>query len=464
LLGIVILVNASPELERHAAPVTANSICYDCDTSFRDARRLSRGDMYKAMTGKQRYMLFILALVYACHLVDRTIVLVLLDSIKAEYRLSDTQLGLFSGFAFAFGTLVAAMPLGALADRKTRKSLLAGCIALWSVMTLLCGMAANYTSLLLLRFGVGAAEAGLQPTALSMVADGVPKAHRAKAVSLVHMGIALGTLIGFISGGWIATHLGWRAALLVVGLPGLVLAAIVWRTLDEPARVTAGGGEPDASVSLVTFFKLLWQDKALLHVVAGVTVLWLCVSSASAWWASFFLRSFNVPLTTVGAIMAGTAGIGGMTGNYLSSLLAGKFARGRLDRLALIAVSGALIYFPLSMITLQGRELGLVVTTLFLQMTAYFLVFSPAYSIAMSVAQSQTRGRTAAIMSMGATVIGYGVGPQIVGILSDELQPTAGKESLRYAMMIAMLIILWCAAHFIVAYRHLRARAAAPTS
>jgi len=408
-------------------------------------------------TGKQRYMLFILMLVYACHLIDRTIVLVLLDPIKREYGLSDTQLGLFSGFVFALGTLVAAMPLGTLADRRPRKTILAICIALWSMMTLLCGSAWSYGSLLMLRFGVGAAEAGLQPTAMSMVADEVPAEKRAKAVSIVHIGTPLGTLIGFVVGGWIASQMGWRPALLIVGLPGLLLAAVVAMTLREPPRhISANVAEDDVSTG--DFFRILWRDKALLHVVLGAIILWLCTSSSSAWWASFLTRSHEISIAVVGMIMAGTAGFGGIFGNFIAGLLSERLARGRQERLALIAIAGGLMYFPLSIVTLTSGNLVIVVFCLFLQMASYFLVFTPAYSLAMGLAGPLIRGRTAALMSMGATAIGYGLGSQLTGILSDSLRGIAGNESLRYALLIMMVTMLWATGHFGVVYTKLRNR------
>jgi MFS family permease len=160
----------------------------------------------------------------------------------------------------------------------------------------------------------------------------------------------------------------------------------------------------------------------------------------------------------VGMIMAGTAGFGGIFGNYLAGTLSERIAHGRPDRLALIAVAGALIYFPLSLVTLLAGGLFLVVTTLFFQMVAYYLVFTPAYSLAMGLAGPRIRGRTAALMSMGATAVGYGLGSQIVGVLSDRLRPVFGDESLRYALIIMMFTMLWAAAHFVIAWLRLRPR------
>lgn len=221
----------------------------------------------KPLTGPQRYMFALLAVVYACHIIDRTIILVLLEPIKHEFNLNDSQLALLSGFIFAVGTLLAAFPIATLADRRSRKLLLAICVAAWSGMTLLCGFATGFMSLLLLRFGVGATEAGLQPTSLSLVADATTPGQRAKAVAIVHVGLSVGLIVGFVVGGWAAAHLGWRHALILVGGPGLVLAFVVALTLREPERHVATSEHPD--LKLAQFFGKLWRQKPLLHVVTG---------------------------------------------------------------------------------------------------------------------------------------------------------------------------------------------------
>ena len=405
------------------------------------------------LSGAQVYMFAVLALVYACHLVDRTIILVLLEPIKHEFSLNDTQLGLLSGFIFALGTLVAALPLGSLADRRSRKALLALCIAVWSGMTMLGGLATSFVSLLLLRFGVGAAESGLQPTALAMVGDASTPRQRAKAVAIVHVGIPVGTLIGFVVGGWAAQHLGWRHALLLVGGPGLLLAALVALTVREPQRDESAAG---TAPSLRGFFAELWRSKPLLHVVLGLVLLWLCTSSTSAWLAPFLVRMHGLSLPIVGLIMAGCAGLGGFVGNLLSGTVIQRFASGRDDRLALAAACGALTYFPLSLVTFLSPSVPLAVATLFTSSLVYFLVYTPGYSLALDLAGARTRARTAAVISMGATAIGYGLGPQIVGILSDAFEPAFGIQSLRYAILVILLVMLWSAAHFATAYRHLR--------
>jgi len=408
------------------------------------------------ISAKQMYMFVVLSLVYACHLIDRTIILVLLEPIKQEFKLSDSQLGLLSGTIFAMGTVVAALPLGTMADKTSRKRLLALCIAAWSTMTLLCGLATSFVSLLALRFGVGATEACLQPTALSMVADMTTSKQRARAVATVHVGIPIGTLLGFVAGGWVAANFGWRHALVIVGLPGLLLASVVWLTLGEPERHPDAAHATLEATTLKTFFAELWQSRPLFHVVAGLIVLWLCTSSSSAFLAPFFIRMHDLPITVVGVVMAGTAGGGGFIGNLLSGVVAQKFAQGRRERLAIVATMGGLAYFPLGVATFLAPNLYLSIAAQFTATCVYFMVFTPGYSLAMDLADARIRARTAAVISMGATSIGYGLGPQIVGLLSDVLAPAFGVQSLRIALVGMMFVILWSAAHFYAAYRHLR--------
>lgn len=400
-------------------------------------------------SGGQWYSLAVLALVYTCHLVDRTIVMIVLEPVKHEFGLSDFQLGVFSGVAFAAGTLVTTLPLGSLADRGSRKALLAGCIAVWSGLTLLCGMAVTYPMLLLARFGVGMGEGGLQPAALSLVSDAVRAELRGKAIAIIHLGLPLGTLLGFAAGGWVGQHHGWRAALLLVGAPGLLLALLVLLTLREPARAERREGDP--LIGYTEFFRSLPANPAMLHLLAAMATLWLCTTTSSAWTAPFLMRTHHVSIVMASIILAGTVGGGGIAGNLLAARLSGSFAAGRPDRLAAVACAGALIFLACSMIALFAGALWVVVAALFVQMASFHLVATPGYSIAMTLADSRLRGRTAAILAMGATVIGYGLGPQLAGALSDGLRPYAGDQSLRYAMFTMMLILLWSATHLYLA-------------
>jgi len=409
----------------------------------------------RGFSARQWYTLALLALVYTCHIIDRTIVNIVLDPIKKEFRLTDFQLGMFSGLAFAIGTLVASIPLGTLADRYSRKVLLAACIVVWSSLTLTCGLASNYLMLLLSRFGVGMAEAGLQPTALSIVSDEIDRDRRSKAVAIVHVGIPMGTLVGFLAGGLIGQHFGWRVTLFLVGVPGLLLAAVVALTLTEPRR-EASKATNDERVKTREFIRILGSNRPLLHVVAGVATLWLSTTSSSAWLAPFLMRSHGASIALVGLILAGTVGIGGFAGNLLAGTLSQRLAVGRPDRLAGLACAGALLYFALGLVSLLTGNLALVVAALFLQMACFFLVFTPAYSLAMVIADARIRGRTAAVIAMGATVVGYGIGPQISGELSDLFRTSAGIESLRYAMVVMMTLMLWPATHFYLAKRSLQ--------
>jgi predicted MFS family arabinose efflux permease len=399
-----------------------------------------------------RMTLALLAVVYTCHLVDRTIVIALLEPIKSEFALTDTQLGLFSGLAFALGTVVAGVPLGALADRVRRKSLLAVCVALWSALTMLCGLAPTYFWLLLARFGVGAAEAGGQPTVMSIVGDSVPPDRRVAAVSIVHLGIPCGMLIGFLGGSFVAANFGWRSALFLVGLPGLLLAVIVHLVLKEPARGSTSGSAAPA-ISMREFVHELSVRRDLRHVILGLITLWFCTSAYSAWLNSFFIRSHHLDLKTAGMVSAFTVVVGGVLGNYLSGTMADKFSRGKSHRLALMAGIAALIHFPFSLLTMMASDFRVVMAAFLLQTIAYFAAFTPANGLAINLASSQIRGRVIAVIGVGSTLIGYGLGPQVVGLLSDAFNAWVGVESLRFALIATMFIILWSATHFFLAAR-----------
>ncbi|MET0377347.1 MAG: MFS transporter [Spongiibacteraceae bacterium] len=408
--------------------------------------------------GLPRYTLLLLMLVYTCHMVDRTVVIVLLEPIKHEFGLSDTQLGLFSGLAFALGAVMAGVPLGAMADRVRRKNLLAGCVALWSALTMLCGLAPAYLLLLLSRFGVGAAEAGGQPTIMSIVGDAVPAERRASAVGIVHLGIPFGMLIGFLGGGYIAAAFGWRSALLLVGFPGLVLAAVVHLTLKEPLRENQHAHNSAKAISLREFFAELRNRNDLRQIIFGLVTLWFCTSSYAAWLNSFFIRTHHLDLKTAGTVSAVVVIIGGIIGNYLSGKIADRVSEGQFHRLALVAAIAALIHFPLSVVTVMADDFRLVQVTFLLQTIAYFAVFTPANGLAINLATSQTRGRLIAVISVGSTLIGYGLGPQVVGLLSDYFSTWMGANSLRYALLVTMCIILWSAVHFLLAARALHSR------
>ncbi|MCW8926271.1 MAG: MFS transporter, partial [Xanthomonadales bacterium] len=189
-----------------------------------------------AKTGYRYYVLAVLTLVYTFNFIDRQLLVILQEPVKADLGLSDTQLGLLTGFAFAVFYVVCGIPIARWADKSVRRSIIAFSLAVWSFMTAISGMTQNFLQLLLARMGVGVGEAGGSPPAHSMISDIFKPTFRATALSIYSIGIYIGILIGFLLGGWIAEFFGWRLAFLVVGVPGLILALVVRFSVQEPVR------------------------------------------------------------------------------------------------------------------------------------------------------------------------------------------------------------------------------------
>ena len=237
------------------------------------------------------YALGLLTLTYALNFVDRQILAILQEPIKAELGLSDSQLGLLTGFAFAVFYVVCGIPIARWADRGVRRSIIALAIAVWSVMTGLCGLAQNYVQLLLARIGVGVGEAGGSPPAHSMISDIFPPAERATALSTYSVGINIGIMVGFLMGGWLNEFFGWRVAFLAVCVPGLVMALVLRLTLAEPERgYSEGVATNESEVSAPSFTEVvvkLWSLRYALLFLAPIMFTW---GAVHFFWGGIYIR------------------------------------------------------------------------------------------------------------------------------------------------------------------------------
>ena len=215
----------------------------------------------------RNYALVILTLVYTFNFIDRQLLSILQEAIKADLVLSDAQLGLLTGFAFAMFYVTAGVPIARLADRSNRKNIVAASVGLWSFMTTVSGFVQNYTQLLLARIGVGIGEAGGSPPSHSIVSDIYPKEQRASALSFYSTGVNLGIMFGFLFGGWLNEFFGWRVAFLVVGIPGIILGGVVYATVPEPVRgLLENKKVTDAQVAFLEVVSGLWQRKTFRHM------------------------------------------------------------------------------------------------------------------------------------------------------------------------------------------------------
>ncbi|PKQ04896.1 MAG: MFS transporter [Alphaproteobacteria bacterium HGW-Alphaproteobacteria-11] len=415
----------------------------------------------------RRYALFVLLLAYISSYVDRQIMGVLVEPIRLEFGLTDTQMGFLGGIAFGIFYATLGIPIAFLADRLSRRNIIALAIAVWSAMTVACAFAIGFWTLAIARIGVGVGEAGSSPPSHSMIADLYPEHQRSGALAIYALGVYIGIMLGFLVGAYVATEYGWRAAFVVVGLPGVLIALIVRFTLVEPPRGHSDGlaaaerGPINVAVArqqIRAAFAHLWQDEVSRHVVIGVTLVSFVGYGGAYWGAAFFMRSHGMTMFEVGVYLAaviGVAGvIGAVVGGQLADRLGSKDMRWKMWIVALAKILAAplILWFFLEF----DSTVALVVYVPTVLLGAFYL--GPSFAMIQSRAPVQMRALCSAIMLFILNIIGLGLGPQLVGVLSDLMAPVYESESLRYALLMLSFINIWGAWHYYRAGRALAAR------
>jgi MFS family permease len=398
-----------------------------------------------------------LVLIYASSHVDRQIVSILAESIKLELMLSDTQLGFLIGLSFAIFYATLGIPIAILADRYSRRNIIAISVVVWSAMTAFSGMAANYFQLALARIGVGIGEAGSSPPSHSMISDLFPPESRATAMGIYATGINIGVLIGFLVGGWIDQWYGWRMAFFVVGIPGVILGLLMFFTVQEPAR-----SQPVKPLKLNIFsevwdtFKLMMSIPSLRHIVIGCTLVVFVGYGALYWNGVFFRRIHGLSSGETGTLLALIGGVVGGIGTYSGGLLADYLGKKDKRNYAWLTAGVKLFILPVAVAFYLATDLKIAIGLFTL--TAFFGGFYLSVSFAMtqSLLPGPSRALGAALLLFCINIIGLGLGPQLVGILSDYFLPTYGVDGLRYALVSVVVVNIWGAAHYILAARTLR--------
>jgi predicted MFS family arabinose efflux permease len=402
-------------------------------------------------------VLFMLVGVSVLNFVDRQILAILLEPIREEFGLSDTQLGFLTGFSFALFYAIMGIPLARLADRSSRRNLIAGVITLWSAMTALCGAAVGYFSLLAARVGVGIGEAGSFPAGSSLISDYFEPAKRATALGIQSVGVYIGILLGFLLGGWINEFFGWRMAFVVVGLPGVLFALAFRLTVREPARGAMEGVSDDDSPGLKETIRYLWSKRAYRHLPFAAGFYAFVAYGSMTWVPSFFMRSYGMSGAEIGTWLALTVGIAGGAGCYAGGVLSDRLAAAGDKRwYAWVPAASVMLSIPfvLGMYLVRDPYVALVIS-----IGAWFLGNSwlgPLITTIHGVTTPRTRALAVAIMMFINNLLGIGLGPQVVGILSDQFRGTFGVESLRYALISSLLVAsVLSAYHFLAAARTL---------
>ncbi len=424
----------------------------------------------KDYQGSTRTLLWILLVVYIFNFLDRQIVNILAEPIARDLNLSDTQLGLMTGLAFAFLYTFLGLPLARYADKPStnRGRLIAVALAIWSLMTVLCGMAQNFVQLLLARIGVGVGEAGCTPAAHSLIADKVPPEKRPGAMAFYAMGISIGSLLGMVIGGQLADTLGWRMAFMAVGLPGILLAVVVWfliRDEDRPVRDT-GPIQTEQSVLKAIWTSILqilasvgelMKFKAYVLVLVAASFCSFLSYGKATWITIFFQRTHQLSPGQTGLWYGIGTGVAAIFGTWLGGWLAIRY--GSTDRRHVVTAPaiGMALAVPLAILAYQQSDWQIALALMLLPAAFNALYFGPVYSSVQGLVPLHQRAMASAVLLFGQNLIGLGLGPLFFGMLSDWLKPEYGSDSVRYVLYGAALLGLVPALLFWILRPHLHA-------
>lgn len=389
-----------------------------------------------------KIMLFALLLVYILNFLDRQIVNILAEPIKGELGLSDTQLGLLAGPAFAVFYAVLGIPIARYADnaKTNRVWLISVCLAVWSAMTALCGVAQNFVQLALARIGVGVGEAGCTPAAHSLIADSVPAEKRSSAIAFFGLGIPIGGLLGLIIGGVVNDQYGWRSALMLVGMPGILLAFVLPLLIRDPRRCAdsahfnTADSPVKAKLSIKDAVREVFASKAYLYVFIAASFTAFLSYGKGLWTISFFIRSHGLSTTEAGLAMAVALGISGIIGTWLGGKMADVFGKRDKRHILTMPAIGMAIAAPILFAGYWAEDWRIAVALLILPTILNSAYYGPAYGCVQGLVRPEARAIAASLVVFGQNLIGLGLGPLLFGVLSDWLQPMAGDESVRWVL------------------------------
>ena len=391
--------------------------------------------------------LLLLVLAYAISITDRMILSILFPDIKAEFGLSDIQLGLLGGLSFALFYATMGLPIARLSDQFSRKLIIIVSIIVFSIMTAFGGMATGFISLLLFRIGVGIGEAGVNPASHSIIADYFPPQRRAFAMATLMVGGSLGMIFGFVGGGLIAEAYGWRMALVSVGVPGLLLALFMVKYLKEPARGTFETDALEPPPPIRTTIAVMWGNPAMRHLVAGSVSAGMMTYGLTQWLPTFFMRTHDLSQSQTGMMMAGVFGISGVIGALAVAKVFDRLAvRGYQYGLWMLALI-PFVSTPFFIMGLLAEDLTTAMLLFIIPGIAANCFMGPVLAMVQTLSQVNMRAVSAAVSMLFINLIGLGLGPLLVGMLSDLLTPSYEQDALSMALVYFSFIGFWGALH-----------------
>jgi len=459
----------------------------------------------------RNYILGILLTVYIFNFIDRTIINILTEPIKESFGVEDWQMGLLGGPAFAILYTFVGIPIARFSEKHHRVWIIAGSVFLWSLMTVLCGFATSFIALFIFRIGVSIGEAGCSPPANSLIADYFVPAERSTAVSVYALGIPLGGMVAYVFGGYIVGSLdgpiigallaswnwtwavnaldwqnieGWRVAFAVVGVPGLIVAAIVKLTIAEPPRGYTDPAEMQnrEQVGFRDVLRILSQKPAYWHVTMGVTIASFVNYGVGQFFVSFLIRTHELSIFDASVKIAMALAVMAAIGTYMSGYLADRYAQRFPKALALIPMFALIGVIPMHVTGYLAESLWLAVPLMMVGQMLLYTYLCPLYAVPSGVVDSRMRATAVAVTLFIVNLLGYGLGPPLIGGLSTILNATflsgldpaltleackasnltaaaqaacdtANADGLRWSMVLFKCLYLWAIFHFYMASR-----------
>jgi predicted MFS family arabinose efflux permease len=406
---------------------------------------------------RANYALFLLVLVYVFNFIDRNLLTMLVGPIKQEFGVSDKAMGFLIGPAFAILYTFAGIPIARLADRSSRRSVIATGVALWSLMTAASGRVTGFGQLAAARIGVGIGEACATPSAHSLISDFYPPQRRTTALGIYNVGASLGILFGLAAGGFLREQIGWRHAFMVVGLPGLIVALIVRFSMTEPPRGASEARRDTGELPRMQDAVLqLGRSTTFRHVAMTAGLYSMTGYGVTTWAPEFMSRVHALPPTELGVALGLALGLGGAVGSAAGGWLCDRMAARDIRWLMWIPTFSGVAMVPcIAAFALQQQASASLLW--FIPTALLNIVYAnPVYAVTQGLADLRMRSLASAIILFVINLVGMGLGPQLVGVLNDGLAPRFGEQAIRYSFLFLGLFNLWGAVHCFLSTRLLR--------
>ncbi len=433
------------------------------------------------------YVLFVLVIIYTFNFIDRLLISIVQEPIKAEFGVSNFQLGLLGGPVFAILYTLLGIPIARFAERANRITIVSIGAAVWSIMTAACGMAGNFVQLALCRLGVGIGEAACVPPSQSAIADYFPADRRASALAIFSLGIPIGSALAYVGGGWLVSNFDWRTAFLLLGAPGIAAALLLKLTVREPPRAGSQLKPPSFSETL----KVLSKKASFWHIAFGGALISFVGYGSSQFLVSHLVRNYDLGATIqeeyahAAYAMGLVAGISTAIGTFLGGFLADRLAPKHNHVNSWLPALGVALAIPFYILSFYQTEFIWAFAFLMVAPIFHYMYLGPMYAVTMGVSTPLQRATAVAILILIVNLVGYGLGPPTVGALNDvfaanilrdissgaltlaQCNPltmasvnaascaTAQGLGLKYALGCTIFVLAWAALHFLLAGRTL---------